>query len=189
MNIFKIKTKNFYYEHLLDSSKNVNLIKKFEVSYSSGKGLENYLKKESIKDEKNGYNRTYLIKDKKSNKLVAYFSLRNGLFTLGNRRNRITIPSIELSNFAVNSCYREKHPETKYLGQVVFDEFIMPTVRRISDFTAINALYIYALPEDRLINHYKTLGFNRLEKKDEKFVHSHVKPGYDDGCIFMYQIL
>ncbi len=53
----------------------------------------------------------------------------------------------------------------------------------------IKALYIYALPEDKLIEHYKKLGFQRLSKKEEQFVHSHVKPKYDDGCIFMYQML
>ena len=40
-----------------------------------------------------------------------------------------------------------------------------------------------------LIKHYKTFGFHRLSKEEEKFVHSHVKPKYDDGCVFMYQLV
>ena len=32
-----------------------------------------------------------------------------------------------------------------------------------------------------------SLGFMRLPSEAEAFVHSHVKPAYDRGCIFMYQ--
>ena len=35
----------------------------------------------------------------------------------------------------------------------------------------------------------ETESFARLSEEKEKDVHSHVKPKYDDGCIFMYQIL
>ena len=34
-----------------------------------------------------------------------------------------------------------------------------------------------------------SLGFERLEEEGEQFVHQHVKPDYDDGCIFMFQML
>lgn len=59
----------------------------------------------------------------------------------------------------------------------------------IRSFSGVAALYIYALPEPRLIEHYQKLGFRRLAPEKEKFVHRHVKPKYDDGCIFMYQML
>ena len=81
------------------------------------------------------------------------------------------------------------HPESKYLGSVVFSEFVLPIVRYIADFIAVKVLYIYALPKSSLIKHYETFGFNRLDAEQEKFVHSHIKPDYDEGCIFMYQIL
>lgn len=45
------------------------------------------------------------------------------------------------------------------------------------------------LPNERLIKHYKTLGFTRLSPEDEKYVHAHIKPKYDRKCIFMYQTL
>lgn len=48
---------------------------------------------------------------------------------------------------------------------------------------------IYALPEERLMNHYKKMGFSRLPEAQEKFVQNHVKPKYDEDCIFMYQPL
>ena len=43
--------------------------------------------------------------------------------------------------------------------------------------------------EDKLIKHYKTMGFHRFDPEDEHFVHQHIKPKYDEGCVFMYQLL
>lgn len=37
--------------------------------------------------------------------------------------------------------------------------------------------------------HYEKFGFYRLDAEKEKFVHSHVKPKYEEGCIFMYQTI
>ena len=51
----------------------------------------------------------------------------------------------------------------------------------------VQCLYIYALPKERLIQYYTSLGFMRLPSDAESFVYSHVKPAYDRGCIFMYQ--
>lgn len=97
------------------------------------------------------------------------------------------IPAIELSNFAINENYRKEHPLAPKFGFNVFYVFIFPLVREIAKYVGVNSFYIYALPEDRLIEHYKTMGFHRLSPEDEKFVQKHVKPEYDEGCIFMYQ--
>ncbi len=67
-----------------------------------------------------------------------------------------------------------------------FSSFVLYCAQTI---TGVQALYIYALPEDRLLGHYGSFGFSRLAKEDEQFVYARVKPAYDDGCIFMYQIL
>ena len=103
--------------------------------------------------------------------------------------NIFTIPSVELSNFAVNDSYRKFHPDITKIGATIFNKFILPLVKHIQILTGVQALYIYALPEDRLIDHYGSFGFIRLAKKDEQFVYDRVKPAYDEGCIFMYQIL
>ena len=189
MNIFDIKNEKFYYEHILDSLINKKLIENFKVIHNNAKGLEEFLKSAAIEDEENNENRTYLVKDKETKELVAYFSLRTGLVTIGEEKRFITLPSIELANFAINGFYRENHPESEYIGEVVFNEFVLPIVKYISDFIAVKVLYIYALPEDRLMKHYENFGFKRLSIEKEKFVHSHIKPNYDEGCIFMYQFL
>ena len=190
MSSFPLETELFYYEHLFDSSDNLRLIQDFCVSNTSAYGLECYIKNLAESDEKDGSARTYLVKDKFSHEIVAYFSLKTGLFTVDAGNGYFySIPSVELSNFAVNSLYRQNHPDAKNLGSTVFVEFILPLVKYLRTIVGIQAIYIYALPEDKLIKHYNTMGFNRLTAEEEKFVHQHVKPKYDKGCIFMYQLI
>ena len=182
----------FYYEHLFDNPNNLEQINDFAIRERSGYGLELYLKQTSAFDEENQLNSTYLVKDKKTHEIVGYFSLKTGLFTVESSTIEgyfDTIPAVELSNFAVNALYRANHPEVKQIGEIIFRSFILPTVKHIQNFVAVKALYIYALPEDKLISHYEKLGFTRLDKEEEAFVHAHVKPKYDADCIFMYQIL
>ncbi len=190
--ILEIEHKLFFYEHLFDDKKNSEQINNFAIRERSGYGLELYLKQTAVFDEENQLNSTYLVKDKKTKEIVGYFSVRTGLFTVETPDFEgyfDTIPAVELSNFAVNALYRASHPELKQIGEIIFRSFILPTVKHIQNFVAVKALYIYALPEDKLISYYEKLGFTRLEKEEERFVHAHVKPKYDEDCIFMYQIL
>lgn len=182
-------TPAFSVEHLLDSPENINLVETFNVS-NDALGLELYLKEQSVADETNKMSRTYLVKDKVTGELVGYFSLKTGLITLQVFKNTFeSIPAIELANFAVNNAYRENHPGIKRIGYYIFLSFIRPLAESISNLIGVNALYIYALPEEKLIEHYRTMGFSRLPIEQESFVQSHVKPKYDEGCIFMYQTL
>ena len=176
-------------EQMFDSPENLDLIAAFEAS-EKGKGLEYYLKEAAESDERKGFARTYLVKDSVTRELAGYFTLRTGLITIqaaGDKFN--ALPAAELSNFAVNTQYKKRHPETEGLGKYMFRSFVMPLVRKMAKYIGIYSLYIYALPEERLIDHYKTMGFSRLPPKQEKFVQRHVKPKYDEGCVFMYQVL
>ena len=89
----------------------------------------------------------------------------------------------------MNETYRQEHPDVAKIGRVMLYDFVIPIAQFVQSFTAVQALYIYALPEDRLIEHYESLGFKRLSKDEERFVHQQVKPAYDTGCIFMFQML
>lgn len=122
-----LETELFYYEHLLDSSDNLQLIQDFCVTNTSGYGLERYIKELAESDEKDGSARTYLVKDRFTHEIVAYFSLKSGLFTIDAGNDYFySISGIELANFAVNSSYRKNHPDAKNLGSTVFAEFVLP---------------------------------------------------------------
>lgn len=178
----------FYCEHLSFDAHTKQEITNFTVKHPDAINLESFLKKYAFEEESSNKNRTYLVKDKNTNEIVCYFSLRNGLFTLPNNSQHFsTIPAIELSNFAVNNSYKEKYSIVRKLGTTAFNEFIIPLVKQIQKLSGVQALYIYALPNDKLIEHYESLGFLRFSPDEEAFIHSHVKPLYDKGCVFMCQ--
>lgn len=189
-----IETDLYVYEHLFESPANLEDIKVFEVDKPTGKGLEFYLKNMAEYEERKRSNRTYLVRDKKTKEIAGYFSLRTGLFTLDSGREKesddditfYSVPSIELSNFAVNSAYRKQHPEVSKIGKDMFANFILPIAQFTAQIVGAQAMHIYALPEDDLIGHYQSFGFHRLPEEMETFVHEHVKPMYDRNCIFMY---
>ena len=182
--------KIFEYEHLNATPDNVVSIQDFSIKNPAGKNLARFLKELAIHNETSNADRTYLVKDKTTKEIAGFFALRCSMFSFKTNEGRvINIPSIELSNFAVNDAYRIKHPELTKIGETIFRRFIVPLAKYIQTLTGAQALCIYALPEERLINHYGSFGFVRLAKEDEQFVYDHIKPAYDEDCIFMYQIL
>lgn len=183
INLESLNDEIFYIEHL-SSEEN---IKGFTVNNSKGKGLELYFRKYAINDENENIARTYVIKDNITREIVAYFTLRSGLITVsrGLFKGFDAITGIELANFAVNDNYRTAHDVIPKLGSYVFFTFILPLVKEISNYVGAMLLYIYALPEDKLMAHYETMGFSRTSEKMERFVYRHVKPAYDKDCIFM----
>jgi len=186
-------SKLFTIEHLYDSTENEELISNFTVRGNAA-GLENYLKYSSFDDEDGNLSRTYLVKDKMTRELAGYFTLRTGLITQkipadNDKEVFDSLPAIELSNFAVNSQYKSHHPDMERVGLYMVQNFVFPLAKCISNFVGVNALYLYALPFEKLIKHYETMGFSRLPPELEQFVQAHVKPKYDEGCIFMYQTL
>jgi hypothetical protein len=180
---------DFVVEHLFTSPENHDLIQSFSVG-KSAMGLEIFLKEVAEREESEKQTRTYLIKDRITGELVCYFSMRTGLVTLQVDGDAFdSLSAVELSNFAMNQVYKSNHPNAKRLGSYFFKRFILPLAQFVSEYVGVSTLYIYALPEDKLMNHYKKLGFSRLPEEQEKFVQNHVKPKYDEGCIFMYQPL
>lgn len=184
-----IENEDFSIEHLLALPENEKLIADFKA-LNGAQGLENYLKYQASDDEKSMSSRTYLVKDKATKELAGYFSLRSGLITVQTYHESFdTIPAVELSNLAINGEYRENHKDKKRLSFVFLQSFIIPLAKIMSRYIGIRTLYIYALPDEKLIEHYTTLGFTRLSKKQEKFVQNHIKPKYDENCVFMFQNL
>lgn len=175
----------FIVEHLTESDD----LSKF--CCSKGKGLDNYLKYMALSEEKSNVSRTYIVKTKDTLEMVAYFTLRTGLITVsrGLLKGFDAITGIELANFAVNDSYREANDQIPKLGSYIFLSFILPLTKKIQEYIGAEYLYIYALPYDKLMAHYRTMGFQRTSEKMERFVYRHVKPNYDKNCIFMYQKL
>ena len=171
----------------------IKAIEGFSIANKEGGFLADYLKKCALSDEEKGRSRTYLIYDMRTDEIVAYFALKAGFVSLNEARlslkREFAEPGVELSNFAVNGAYVRKHPEAKGAGAGIFRSFILPTVYQAANIVGVRILYIFALPHKGLIEYYTTLGFVRLSKAQEDSIHRRIKPRYDRGCIFMYQVI
>lgn len=179
-----------FYCHKVSNS-DIEDIRNFK-SRDEGKGLENYLKEDAIRDEKDNNMRTYIVRSKKTNDLVAYFSLKAGLISLSYGciiRKLYTFPGAEIANFSMNETFLNKHPEVKGSGIMIFNSFIQPIIKKVSKIIGLKIIYIFSLPEDKVINNYVKYGFARLDKRDERKLHRKIRPQYDKTCIFMYQLL
>lgn len=186
MDIQSFATDDFVLEHLTDSKGHRQLLDSFSVA-NNATGLEMYLKSRAMLDETRNESRTYLVKDVVSGELACYFSLRTGLITVSAGDGSFdTVPAAELSNFAVNASYSAAHRNVRKIGAYVFNKFILPVVRSSAGWIGMQCLYVYALPKGKLISYYERLGFRRMSDEDVRFVYSHVKPRYDQGCVFMY---
>ena len=186
MDLQSFATDDFILEHLTDSREHRQLLESFSVA-NKATGLELYLKRRAMRDEARNECRTYLVKDVVSGELACYFSLRTGLITVSAGDGGFdTVPAAELSNFAVNASYSAAQRNERKIGAYVFIKFILPVVKGIAEWIGMQCLYVYALPAGKLISYYERLGFRRMSDEDARFVYSHVKPRYDQGCVFMY---
>jgi hypothetical protein len=187
MNIENLNTELYSIKHISDND--FDIIRKFRINKKEGRGLEIYLKGYALNEEKTNEGRTYLIIDNETKEVVAYFTLKAGLVTqkIGLFKFNNS-PGIEIANFAVNDAYREAHDDIiPQIGKYIFSEFIYPIIADLSTLLGIAYVYIFALPQNRLMKHYESMGFTRMDAGLERFLHRHVRPEYDRGCIFMYQ--
>ncbi len=159
-----------------------------------GAGLVTYLQRLAFPDEDAGLMRTYLVRDKDTDELVGYFSLKAGLMTQEESGEDgivelDTLPGVELANFAVNRTYRDSHPITKGCGRSIFQKLVLECVRRAAAIVGVSVVYLFSLPDQKVIENYQSYGFSRLESSDEDRIHARLKPRYDAQCVFMYMML
>ena len=82
--------------------------------------------------------------------------------------------------------YRSGHKGIEKVGGYVFFRFVLPLVQHVSSLVGAQLLCLYALPDPHLIRYYeKTLGFSKLEEPEANFIYGHIKPKYDQDCVFM----
>ncbi len=184
----------FYCEHISYSDKTRSELKKFTVKEKTGYGLVNYLQNFALEDERLGEMRTYIVRDRQTDELVGYFSLKAGMVSINEKRIIFhkefdCVSGIELANFAVNNSYKEAHKDYDGIGKIIFYYFVMPIVTSVSEQIGAKVLYIFSLPYKPLMSYYQTLHFERLSASEEYFVHKRIKPRYDRDCVFMCQSL
>lgn len=182
----------FTCEHITEED--LQDLSRFTSAHAKGGFLAEYIRSKAFDDENERLSRTYIIRDKSTREVAMYFSLKAGFVSTNEtvgifHRSFDSIPGIELANFAANGEYKQKHPEYKGFGKLVFTDFIIPCAKKAAELIGVKYLYIFALPEKDLLKNYTGYGFLRLPKHHEAWLHRRIKPRYDHRCIFMYQTL
>lgn len=186
MELSLLNTNLYTIEHLTTSDEED--IQQFTINNKNGQGLLAYLRESAIKEELRETARTYLVRNKQDNMIVGYFTLKAGYIAVKRDLTSFdAVSGIELACFAVNDAYREAHDCKEQLGKYIFYHFVLPMVKDISNSLGACFLYIFALNQKKLMEYYKTLGFARVSKKEERYIHKHSRPAFDKGCIFMAQ--
>ena len=184
----------FYCNHLGASPSDEQDIMNFTLKNAkTGHGLLDYLQHFAFPEEDAGVMRTYLVRFKPTDELIAYFSLKAGLVSINEHETEDgisfdTIPGVELANFAVNYSFVQKYGISG-IGSVIFENLIKQIIKNVSYDIGVKIIYLFALPYENLINTYTQYGFSRLSTKSEDELHKRLKPRYDESCIFMFQQL
>jgi len=193
-----INTNSFYrISHI--SNEDIEDISRFTVKMDKktgmkrGYGLVLYLQRRALYEEENNLARTYIIRDKQTDMIAGYFSLKPGLVT--EKTSLVSfdnITGIEIANLAVNDSYKKSLDNTNFniqhLGVYFFSQFIYPLIKEIGKYVGVKYIYCFSLPELSLMDHYHKMGFRRVNKRSlERYIHRHIRPEYDKHCIFMYQ--
>lgn len=205
----------FYCELLRANINNQALIQDFtiyreaEFSQLPDKivGLEAYLKMCAWNDDADDLVKIYLVKDSKTDEVVAYFGLKAGMLA-ANMEDAIpleeqrtlfksegiklfpeVLPGIEISHFAVNDKYRDKLSSdgtpVRGLGKYLFPKYIYPIIMEVGAKIGIHMIYLYAAGDDTLVSYYKdAFDFQVMTENDQ---YTPLEPEYDGGCTFMYQ--
>ena len=169
-------------------------VKGFAPVHQAGAGVVEYLQQEAYRDEQKGLMRTYLVRAKYTDEFVGFFSLKAGLVSTresdnGGESSFDTLPSVEVAYLAIDQHFRDRYPETEGCGLIVFEQLIMPIIRRAAGLIGISRVYIFSLDEERLVENYRGYGFLSLSREQEESLHRRLKPRGLRGCKFMYMKL
>ena len=179
---------DYYLEHLFDKINSYEL-KMFRVQHEEFQ-LTRYLVKLAKKHQKQLLNKTFLVREKGSDNLVAFYSLKAATLPYNDKESSFLIPAIELTHFAVDERYKTIDLQDSLsvkTGEFIFWNLILPVVKYVSEKVACKDLFVFSINTPKLISYYKNrLGFQEIENIDDKLFFEYAVPDYDDNCKFLY---
>ena len=175
----------FYIEELSEELNSYEL-KSFRIQHEEFQ-LTRYLVKLAKKHQKQLLNKTFLVREKGSDNLVAFYSLKAATLPYNDKESSFLIPAIELTHFAVDARYKEIGSASLKTGEFIFWNHIVPCVKNAQKYLALQDLFVFSINTPKLISYYKNrLGFQEIENIDDKLFFVFVVPDYDDNCKFLY---
>ena len=141
--------------------------------------LQTFLKCYSFDYDKKLQGNTYLVMDKESKEIIAFYTLKcNAIQTDDSETKQVTsTPAIEIARFAVN-----QHLQGQGWGTAILGTYILDKIKKVKDLVAVKCIILFAEDNDRVIKFYSKFGFKTAEDEIQNFI----KEAYSDNCKLMY---
>ena len=179
---------NLFYLDCLKADTSSYELKSFRIQHDESQ-LTRYLVKYARKHEEECMNKTYLVRNKSTGCIFAWFSLKAATLPFNQKDEIFLTPAIELTHFAVDERYKvpENVTDVMKTGEFIFWNFILPIVKEVAEKIACKDLFLFAINTPKLVDYYtQCLGFKEIENIDDKQFFEYEKPDYDSGCKFLY---
>lgn len=109
--------------------------------------------------------------DDKEPEIVAYFALSSSsVFWITQSIYPTYNPCAELSYFSLNDSFSTFEGHGIGLGRQIFIDFILPTIINISKKIGISYITLFSLPNNKVIQAYKDMGFNLMPQEIEQYI-------------------
>lgn len=141
-----------FYVELLSSSLNSYELKKFRVQHDETQ-LTNYLCKIAKKHQKENLNKLYLVRQRTSDSLVAWFALKAATLPYNDKDEVFLTPAIEMTHFAVDERYKAISYDENSMktGEFIFWNHILETAKEAAQKIACKDLFIFAIDTPKLV--------------------------------------
>lgn len=183
----------FSYERLCDND-NQYYLHSF-TAINNADGITEYFNTQAFNDENDYSVRSYVVKLKDTEIVIAYFTLKCGSIPFMEDAINLTfsketklISGIELVNIALNDkalrIIKQLHIQE---GKNIFYDIVQPIVKHVSEEIGTKVLYLFAINQ-KLADYYKTWGFESVD--DEPYnerLNQDWQNEYSQKCIFMYK--
>lgn len=142
--------------------------------------LNTFLQSEAFYYNKDGQGNTYLVKERSTVNIVAYYTLKTNAIQIYNEEyDRVeSLASIELARFAVDHQY-----QNQLYGRLIFTYCIIPKVESVRNIVGVNNILLFVDENNTdAIRFYKRLGFTLGSDEVKKFI----QEDFSENCNVMY---
>lgn len=163
-----------YIEERLDRETHFSIVGEF--CCGADDPLNIFLSDDSFDYNDNAYGTTYLLRDKDSEDILAFYTIKaNGVQTYNSKLNEYNAePVIEIARIAVAFDMQGIG-----IGKLLFYDYIVPKINIVRKQIAVRAIIVFAEPDnERGLYFYQSLGF----KKADDIVQRCIGETFNEEC-------
>lgn len=157
-------------EERLSVSKHMNAVGDFMCGPDNP--LDTFLMTDAFKYDEERYGNTYVLTYGQN--IVAFYTLKTSGIQVREDDEFVSIPVVELARIAIQHEFQGKG-----IGKLIFYEYILPKILRVSKIVAVKAIIAFVESDDsNAVRYYKSLGFD----KPTDIVQKEIEEAFNEEC-------